>query len=308
MGRDPGRLRQEIAGRLIECGAIAVGFSRAGPVSAEAHGSFARWVEEGKNGDMEWMRRHIPLRSHTDHVLAGAQTVISVAFSYAPREWRDPALPMIACYAYGEDYHKALRKILRPVVARFKEIYPGEWRICIDSAPVAEKYWAIKTGIGKPGLNTLIVVPGAGSLCFLVEILTTIDCMGESEEDIPTAFFASSDNVVSTPGEEPLSAGKESGKPEEGSYDFCDGCGLCIKKCPGSALDGLGGIDARRCVNYLMIEHKGELTSEQREILQRAGNPAYGCDICQRVCHLNRPVAPTNVKPFLTPRSPHPNA
>ena len=166
-------MKEEIRRRLINAGALAVGFAQAGEISPEVHKEYQTWIEEGHQGEMSYLERHLPLRQHTDNVLKEARTVISMAFGYAPKEWQPKSLPVIAVYAYGEDYHLVLREILNPVVKEFQKEYGGKWRICIDSAPMAERFWAVKSGIAKRGINGSVIIHKGGSLCFLVEILTT---------------------------------------------------------------------------------------------------------------------------------------
>lgn len=248
-------MKEEIRVKILQTGAVAVGFAKAGEIDPEVHKDYVKWIEGGNHGEMGYLERHVVLRRNTDHVLPGAKTVISVAFSYAPDEWLPKDRPMIAAYAYFEDYHEYLREILKPVVKGFQERFGGKWRICVDSAPVSERYWAIKSGIGKRGKNGSIIVEGCGGLCFLVEVLTTLEI--------------------------------EADKPSERE---CNGCGLCVKLCPSGALKGDGSIDARRCINYLTIEKKGEFSDEEKEILSQGKGFLYGCDICVRQCPENKNI------------------
>ena len=245
-------MKEDIRNILLEAGAVAVGFAQAGEIDSEFHEYFTKWIEKGYHGEMAYLERHIPLRHHTDFVLPGAKSVISLAFSYAPKEWRPLDQPMIAAYAYGEDYHKSLRRILKPVVKLFETKYGGNWRICIDSAPVAERFWAMKSGIGKRGLNSCIIVPGCGSLCFLVELLTTIEL-----------------------------------EPDSPSFSECDRCGLCVAECPAKAIHEDGTFEACKCINYLMIEKRTPLSDEESELISTPPGYLYGCDRCLRICPHN---------------------
>ena len=263
MGGDTGRLREEIRRLVLESGAVAVGFARAGEISKTEQDHFSLWLGKGLHAGMGYLESHETLRKHTDNVLPGAQTVISMAFSYAPKKWRESALPDIAFYAYGKDYHDVIRKRLKPIVGILTEKYGGKWRICVDSAPLPERYWAIKAGIGIPGKNGAVIVDGAGSLCFLAEILTEL----EIEPDIPSA----------------------------GS---CEGCGKCMSVCPTGALTKDYFFDSGKCINYLTIEHRGEWNNEQKKLLGKAGNPFFGCDRCIRICPHNRGISLTDIPEF----------
>jgi epoxyqueuosine reductase len=160
----------------------------------------------------------------------------------------------VARYAYGEDYHDVLRKRLRPVCDLLSDKYSASSRICIDSAPINERYWALRAGIGIKGRNGAVILPSKGSYVFLSELLTSL----EVEPDVP-------------------------------SDDTCCGCEKCIKSCPTGALCEDGTIDSRKCINYLTIEHKGAFTDEQLQVLSSSPyRHIYGCEICQEVCPYNQ--------------------
>lgn len=259
LGGNTGRLRpqvkNEVRQRLLETGACAVGFAIAEPVEEKEWQQFRRWLDSGYNAGMDYMSNYPEIRRDPRLLLDGARTVISIAFNYHPGEFHPLSHPMIAAYAYGDDYHEALRKRLRRVIKEIRERIGGEWRICIDSAPIREKYWATQAGIGFPGDNGAIIVPGVGSMVFLVEIITTCEF-----------------------------------EPDKPCRDKCSHCGACLKICPTGALMEECMIDSRRCLNYLTIEHRGEWTDNISRVAMRthAGrNTFFGCDRCLRVCPHN---------------------
>ena len=252
-------MKEYIREKLLETGACAVGFAVAGEIDSNIHESFIEWIGKGWHGEMQYLERHITLRQNTDNVLPGAATVISVAYDYTPDGWMSPLLPCISSYAYGEDYHKVLRKILKPVVKKFEDKFGGKWRICIDSAPVAERYWALKSGIGKRGLNGSVIVENCGALCYLVEILT-------------------SHKII----------------PDQASLTVCSSCGECMKVCPSGALKGDGTMDSRLCINYLTIEKGSDFSEKEKNLLSSGSGFLFGCDRCLRVCPHNKPPKPSH--------------
>lgn len=258
-------VKDAIRAEIMKSGAVAVGFAVAGDVSVGAMRQYGDWIASGRNAGMEYLSRHAGLKRNPASVMGNAATVISTAFSYAPRLFRGDALPAIACYAYGEDYHDVIRKRLSSAVGALRGRYGGDWRICIDSAPLAERYWAMKSGIGKRGKNGSIIIDKCGSWCFLAEILTSL----------PVA-------------------------PDEATEASCLGCGECLKRCPTQALLPDGTIDSSRCLNYLTIEHRGEWPARMDEAMASdAGRGTlFGCDICQRVCPHNKDVEPTAIPEF----------
>jgi len=199
---------------------------------------------------MEYMERYREVRNDPRQLLEGAKSILCCAFPYAQAD--DRRSPLICDYAVGDDYHEVLRKRLSAVAGLMEQSEPGsKTRICIDTAPIRERYWAARAGIGFIGLNNQLIVPGIGSKVFLAEIL--------------------------------WSAEADYGEAQTGD---CGRCGACVKACPGQALDGSGGIDCNRCLSYLTIEHRGELPDD----LCLPGR-IYGCDICQDVCPHNRHTA-----------------
>lgn len=248
---DLSRLR-EIA---REAGVDRLGFSDADETDPTYTEHFTRWLAEGNHAEMEYLARHPELRQRPEGLLPGAHTIISCAISYHSPVTQPAGVPRIAEYALGDDYHDVLRRRLEQVAAFIRDTWGGETRVCIDTAPLHERYRALRSGVGIRGLNGLIIVPGVGSRCFLGEILTT----------------------VHFPPSQPLTGD-------------CGNCGRCLRACPGRAIKGDGTIDCRRCLSYLTIEHRGELP----EGLQLGGR-LYGCDTCQDVCPHNLRALPTRV-------------
>ena len=232
---------------------MAVGFSAADRESDSQQAFLNKWVAVGRHAGMQWMARHAVLRSDPESILPGARTIISVAYSYEPRALRDASLPVISRYAYGADYHDVLREVLGKIVrdAGIEQ----QCRICIDSAPISERYRAARAGIGVVGDNGMLIVPGVGAEVFLAEIVTTI----EYEPDAATA------------GE-------------------CLHCGACRRICPTGALQEDGTIDCRRCISYLTIEHRGPWMEDEavEAMSTEAGrHTLFGCDACVTVCPMN---------------------
>ena len=250
--------KAELRRLLTEAGAFRAGFAAAGDISEAARTAYRRWLADGCHASMRWMERHEPLRARTDAVLPGARTVIVAAFPY-PAAARHPH---IADYAMGEDYHRALRRRLEPVAAHIRSRWGALARVCIDTAPLPERYWAVRAGVGFTGLNGHLYIPGAGAAFVLGEIVTAL----ELPPDAPV--------------------------PSE-----CTRCGRCVAACPGSALRADGTLDARRCLSYLTIEHRGDLPADAR-----LHGRIYGCDICRAVCPLTRTATPPPPLPELTPR------
>lgn len=234
-------------------GFYRIGAAAAGPVSDEAALSYRQWIGGGLHGSMAYMERYGDLRDDPRLLLPGARTIIVVAMSYYHQE-RQEGL-RIASYAHGDDYHIILRDRLQRLAEAIKTRYGGETRVAVDTAPLRERYWAVKAGIGFIGCNSQLIVPGAGSYFFLGSVLTTVEFVADSP-----------------------------------CTDSCMQCGRCVEACPGQAIIAGGKcIDARRCLSYLTIEHRGDLP--ENVVL---GNRLYGCDECQRVC-------PHNSSPPVTP-------
>lgn len=264
----------EIAAILKRHGGVAAGVAIAGEVEESAWQSYLDWIARGDHAGMEYMTRYSEMRRNPRLLIEDAQSIISIAFPFKPTHFRDKGQGMIACYAYGDDYHDFLRKRLQEATAEITHLFGGNHRICIDSAPVMERYWAVKAGIGKRGLNGAVIVPGAGNMVFLAEIITTLKLT-------PGVLFV---DMATEPG--------------------CDSCGVCRNSCPGKAINPDGMVDSRRCLSYLTIEHRGQWeTPEAIEVINtpEGSNTIFGCDICLRSCHLNRDTAPTEL-PELTPR------
>ncbi len=265
-------LKSFIREYLLGLGAAAAGFAEAATVEARCTDAFRAWLRDGRHGPLGYMERHSELRTDPRGLLEGAKTVVSVAWPYLPERLRDPALPFIARYAYCSDYHKVIRRLLKPLLCELA----GQGirtRLCVDSAPVHERYWAMRAGIGFRGRNGCLIVPGAGSWVFLSEILL-------DAEIAPDAPCTAS----------------------------CADCGACLRACPTGALTPDGTLDCRRCLSARTIEAPMPAVSstavgalQEAPLLRRQNfRPLAGCDRCQEVCPHNRAVAPTHIPAFAT--------
>ena len=246
----------------LKCeGASRIGIAGAEAVNQTDVNRFRDWISNGWHGEMQYLDRYHDERNDPRRLLDGARSIISVVFNYytpreeSPLQW--------ATYALGDDYHEVVRAKLTRVAKEISETTGAACRVCVDTAPIRERYWAARSGIGFIGRNNQLIIPGAGSYFFLGEILTTL----ELEVDPPL-----------------LNVG-------------CGNCRRCIEACPGKALHEDGCMDSRRCLSYLTIEHRGKFPADvpiERHI--------YGCDECQRACPYNRHASATTLPEF-TPRT-----
>jgi epoxyqueuosine reductase len=243
-------------------GFIACGIAKADFLEDEAP-RLEKWLREDRHGDMAYMANHFDLRLDPRKLVPGARSVISLAYNYyTPPEQKDPEAPKLSTYAYGRDYHKTVRQRLKPLMAfiteRFGEV---EVRAFVDSAPVMEKAWAQRAGIGWVGKHTNVIRQRQGSFFFLCELITGL----ELEPDAPAT-------------------------------DHCGTCRRCIDACPTDAIIQPYVVDGSKCISYFTIELKDAIPQEMKS---RFGNWAFGCDICQQVCPWNRFSTPHSEPDFM---------
>ncbi len=245
------RIREE-ARRL---GFVACGFTRATLPPGTA-ADLETWLAEGRHGEMGWIADRAGQRSSPDTLWSEARSAIALAMSYAPGSdplvAQQPGTGRISVYARGQDYHQTVKKALKALARWLIAEAGGEVKVFVDTAPVMEKPLAQAAGIGWQGKHTNLVHREAGSWLFLGVILTSL----ELEPDAPAA-----------------------------PAQHCGSCTRCLAACPTQAFDGPHRIDARKCISYLTIEHKGPIPEQYREAI---GDRIYGCDDCLAVCPWNR--------------------
>ncbi|NNF43543.1 MAG: tRNA epoxyqueuosine(34) reductase QueG [Phycisphaerales bacterium] len=240
----------------------ALGFARAG-IADPAPTRYARplldWLAAGRHGEMAYLQRHVALLLDPAGLLPGVRAIICVADRYASGE-PDPASPAffgrIARYARGRDYHDVMRRRLHRLADELRADHPEHaFRVCVDTAPLLEREYAERAGIGAVGKHTLIIDRAVGSYLLLGELLTTL----------------------------PLAASAPA------PPDPCGACTRCIDACPTDAITPWS-VDATRCISYVTIEHR---TRTDAEIGVRSGDWIFGCDVCQEVCPHNQPTERT---------------
>jgi epoxyqueuosine reductase len=261
---DPRQRAALIKAKAHELGFLACGVAKAGFLAQEAP-RLEQWLRQGKHGTMAYMERHFDLRLDPTRLVPGARSVISLAYNYFTQPQQvDPDAPKLSTYAYGRDYHKVVKKRLKPLIAFITEQFGAvELRAFVDSAPVLEKAWAERAGIGWRGKHTNVIRQGAGSFFFLCELITDL----ELEPDAPAT-------------------------------DHCGTCRRCIDACPTEAITPYG-VDGSRCISHLTIELKGAIPEE---FAGRMAGWAFGCDICQQVCPWNRFSTP-HAEPEFAPKA-----
>lgn len=232
------------------------------PVDDEAVARYDRWLEQGHNGCMQWAAGHCDLRSDPSLLLDGAQTVVSLALNYYPARFQPSGTLRVAYYAYGRDYHEVLREKLTELSHFIEQITQCATRPCVDSAPIRERYWAQRAGLGFIGRNNCLILPGKGSFYFLGEIVTTAQL-----------------------------------QPDEPYNLTCGDCHRCVDACPSGALNGDGAVDCNRCLSCLLIENHAEQLPDW--VSAAAGVRVVGCDECQLCCPHNIHAVATNVADFL---------
>lgn len=233
-------------------GFMFCGIAEAGFLEQEAP-HLESWLKQGMHGQMQYMENYFDKRLDPRLLVDGAKSVISLALNYYPgRQQVDPNSPKISKYAYGSDYHNTIKSKLKQLLEVINEkIGEVNGRAFVDSAPVLDKAWARKAGLGWTGKNANLINTKTGSFFFLAELIVDI----ELEYDVPA------------------------------TADHCGTCTRCIDACPTEAIVASNVVDGSRCISYLTIELKNEIPAEFKGKME---NWMFGCDICQDVCPWNR--------------------
>jgi epoxyqueuosine reductase len=249
--------------RLIKTLTAQLGFDYCGIAKAEKLEEDARrleqWLNKGLQGKMRYMENYFDLRIDPAKLVPGAKSVITLLLNYYPEQAQQEGTPKIAKYAYGKDYHEVIREKLNSLLLQLKaEIGEIHGRGFVDSAPVLERAWAQKSGLGWIGKNGNLINNKSGSYFFIATLITDL----ELEYDSPL------------------------------NKDYCGTCTRCIGHCPTEAILPNKVIDGSRCISYYTIELKDALIPSNME--GKFDNWMFGCDVCQDVCPWNRFSKPTN--------------
>ncbi len=226
------------------------GISKAGFLEEEAP-RLEQYLKAGFHGTMSYMENYFDMRLDPTKLVPGAKTVVSLLFNYYPEKKQENNDALIAKYAYGEDYHKVLKDKCRLLVALIREnIGEVQGRAFSDSAPVMDRVWAQKSGLGWIGKHGLLITRKAGSFFFIAELIIDLECA-----------------------------------PDTQIADFCGTCNACVDACPTDAILDNKTLNASKCISYLTIELRENIPSS---LQNKLNNWVFGCDICQDVCPWNR--------------------
>lgn len=254
---------------LIKTAAAGLGFSYCGIAKAAPLDEDARrleaWLNKGMQGNMKYMENHFDLRIDPSRLVPGAQSVITLLMNYFPANTQQPTNPKVSKYAYGKDYHEVIRAKLNQLLQLMnQEIGQVTGRGFVDSAPVLERSWAQKSGLGWIGRNGNLINKQQGSFFFISTLIV----------DIPLQY------------DDPM------------AKDYCGTCRKCIDACPTEAINENKVVDGSKCISYFTIELKDMMIPEKMQ--GKFDNWMFGCDTCQDVCPWNRFSLPNN-EPEFTP-------
>ncbi|PKP31316.1 MAG: tRNA epoxyqueuosine(34) reductase QueG [Bacteroidetes bacterium HGW-Bacteroidetes-17] len=252
---------EKIKNYALKIGFHACGISKANFLVEDAV-FLKKWLDQDHEGEMAYMRNHFEKRTDPRLLVENAKSVISVLLNYFPeKQLHTEDQYKISKYAYGIDYHFVLKDKLSELLSFIEELCGKRTsRIFVDSAPVLDKRWAQKSGLGWIGKNTCLITKEQGSFFFIGEIIIDLDL--DADEPIE---------------------------------DYCGSCTKCLNACPTNALVAPYRLDARKCISYLTIENKDEIPDRYKNSFNKW---IYGCDICQDVCPWNKKAIPTLIPEF----------
>jgi epoxyqueuosine reductase len=262
------RLQSEYSNKIKaqanSLGFLSCGISKADFLEEEAP-RLEQWLNQKRHGSMSYMENHFDKRLDPRLLVPGAKSVISLLLNYHTDQLQtDIEAPKISTYAYGQDYHFVIKEKLKKLMRFIQtEIGAVGGRVFVDSAPVMDKAWAAKSGLGWVGKNTNLISKKVGSFFFIAELILDL----ELDYDLPTT-------------------------------DHCGSCTACIDACPTEALIEPYQIDGSKCISYLTIELKDSIPTEFKN---KMDNWAFGCDVCQTVCPWNRFSKPHSEPAFEPP-------
>jgi len=239
---------------LIKAEAKRLGFDFCGISKAEFLEEEAprleKWLKENKHGQMKYMENYFDKRLDPRLLVDNAKSVISLLYNYSPQQIQNPKAPKISKYAYGQDYHEVIKNKLHEFLLSLKEnIGNINGRVFVDSAPVLDKAWAKKSGLGWIGKNSNLITKEQGSFFFIAELIIDLELLYDG----------------------PIK-------------DYCGTCTKCIDACPTEAIVEPYIVDGSKCISYLTIELKENIPTEFKN---KMDNWAFGCDVCQDVCPWN---------------------
>jgi epoxyqueuosine reductase len=253
--------------RFIKENAKCLGFDYCGIAKAERleedEKRLETWLNKGYHGKMNYMENYFDLRTDPTKLVPGAKSVITLLINYFPTEQQNTDVPQVSKYAYGQDYHEVIKAKLKSLLRLIKDnIGDVNGRGFTDSAPVLERSWAVKSGLGWVGKNGNLITKNQGSFFFIATLITDLDL----------------------PADNPF------------VKDYCGTCTKCIDNCPTDAILPDKTIEGSKCISYFTIELKDLLIPD--EMKGKFDNKLFGCDICQDVCPWNRFSHPTNETAF----------
>ena len=258
-------LSDNIKAEAKRLGFFACGIAKAEAVESSVVSQYRSWLSDGKNSDMDWLHNYSDMRFDPRLLMPGLKSIVSVAMAYCPSKRIPDGEYQLAAYAYGQDYHEVVKNRLHALA---KALSLNHYRAFCDSAPVLERYWAVKAGIGWTGRNHQLIIPKGGSMFFLGELF--LDIVLDYDKPMKSR---------------------------------CGMCRKCVDGCPTGALSFCAetagnasadtDFDANKCLSYQTIENHGEIPPE---IASKMGDTIYGCDCCQKCCPWNKSAVPNDIE------------